>query len=620
MRKFFIFLSLITLLAPSFIGVVSAASVPSDSGSTDSGSSAGVSASGGATATPTALPTTPASSASSAVADHLDVAAAATARVGEALDLTVKAVGKDGSVSKDYKGNIYISVSEDPKATVPYADNGYTFVPEDQGSKTFSKGLLFTKEGRMTVTVIDLENEQITGTATVTVSNVGSDTAATSTGDTQVSVTSPSNGSIITTTSVDVVGTTKKNSKVKFSVNGKEVGQTQSDPSGAFLYTVKTLDSDKNALQVSVLDGTDKVIGQSDTILLTVQNNGPAIKSISAQEGVKVNPSSLIHVTLISEPKLKEAVINIKDTVQVMQESTTAPGTYTAAIMTPKDLGDYSIGAKLTTTMGTVTQKNDAAKITVATPEDKNVFGPIQVETSDKKATFTFSLVQDDAKIAKFKFRYGTSSGSLSQESITYDRAKIVYVSTGATDTGSTATGSSSTGATGTGTMYRWYVSGLTGHYSFQIVPLDQDGNTMEYYKSSIVDADVSLNAPSQCTVDNITAVRVKKLEDAYELSWDAIATANAGYDVYKKDATGQFVLIETVNEPRYVVHVDMTKKQAEYAEFAVKGLCNGPSKNESTNFSPSTRVQTGPAGIAIVVVLSLLAGYAIMRRRRTAR
>lgn len=83
-----------------------------------------------------------------------------SAKVGEALDLGVKVIGKDGEIVKDYVGTVYVTVDNDSKATLPYPD-GYTFVSGDQGQKTFSKGLAFSKEGTMTVSVTDIDDDKV---------------------------------------------------------------------------------------------------------------------------------------------------------------------------------------------------------------------------------------------------------------------------------------------------------------------------------------------------------------------------------------------------------------------------------------------------------------------------
>ena len=97
-------------------------------------------------------------------ADHFEIEAVKTAAVGEAIDITVKAVAKDGSIDKNYNGSIFIFVDKDSKATVPYGQDGYTFTSGDAGKKTFSKGLSFTKEGKMLVNIGDLVNTSLNGT------------------------------------------------------------------------------------------------------------------------------------------------------------------------------------------------------------------------------------------------------------------------------------------------------------------------------------------------------------------------------------------------------------------------------------------------------------------------
>jgi hypothetical protein len=83
--------------------------------------------------------------------------------------MTVNVLDKSGAMKTDYTGTIYITVDNDSKATVPYAEDGYTFKASDKGTIVFSKGLSFTKEGKMKVTVIDAENDNLEGVASVTV-------------------------------------------------------------------------------------------------------------------------------------------------------------------------------------------------------------------------------------------------------------------------------------------------------------------------------------------------------------------------------------------------------------------------------------------------------------------
>ena len=141
--------------------------------------------------------------ATSQKADHFEVTVKSPVRVGEAVDMLVKVVDKAGAVKKDYTGTIYITVDNDSKATVPYADDGYEFKTSDLGVITFSKGLSFTKEWKMNITVIDAENENLDWATSVTVTSASE--VLTTTMEI-VTITSPDNNSEIPGTSVNDTG------------------------------------------------------------------------------------------------------------------------------------------------------------------------------------------------------------------------------------------------------------------------------------------------------------------------------------------------------------------------------------------------------------------------------
>lgn len=199
-----------------------------------------------------------ATTAATGKADHFEVTITSPVRVGEATDMVVKVLDKAGSTKKDYTGTIYVTVDNDSKATVPYADDGYTFKNSDQGMVTFSKGLSFTKEGKMKVTIIDAEDDNLEGVASVTVVTGAGDVA--STAQEKVMITSPSNGSEIPGGSVNVTGSAKKNSKIQIFLNGKQSGSSQTSEDGKFIYELKNIDQEQNVLQVKLLDGNDAIV------------------------------------------------------------------------------------------------------------------------------------------------------------------------------------------------------------------------------------------------------------------------------------------------------------------------------------------------------------------------
>ena len=67
--------------------------------------------------------------------------------VNEAVDITIKAAKANGDIVKDYQGDVFIEIEgivDTADYTVP-SDGLYTFIPQDQGVKLFSKGLSIKK-------------------------------------------------------------------------------------------------------------------------------------------------------------------------------------------------------------------------------------------------------------------------------------------------------------------------------------------------------------------------------------------------------------------------------------------------------------------------------------------
>ena len=222
--------------------------------------------------------------------DRLEVTANPTAKVGEPIDLTIKALAKDGSVVKGYEGTIFVIVENDNKAEVPYQD-GYKFVAGDQGQKTFSKALKFTKEGTLKVVASDFDKPKIEGSFKVKVTASGDTPVVT--GTESVTITSPDNNSTLGSSNFSVIGATKKSSKVQLFINNAKALEGQSDEKGAFIFEVKNTNQIKNILSVKVLDGTDKVIGESAKVTVSAGSEGPEFKSIklsvpTATAGAKV--------------------------------------------------------------------------------------------------------------------------------------------------------------------------------------------------------------------------------------------------------------------------------------------------------------------------------------------
>lgn len=348
--------------------------------------------------------------------DRFDVVVPATAEVGKSVDITVKALDKDGEIVKDYAGTIYITVSNDTKATVPHSE-GYTFLAADQGQKTFSKGLIFTKEGTAKISVDDFDRIKVKGNTTVTV-KATSDTGTA--GKEVVTITSPDNNSTLGKPDFQVLGATKKSSKVQLFVNGEKNQESQTDETGSFLFQVKSTGQAKNTLVVKVLDGSDKIIGESSSVLVTTGSEATAKTTLTATPST-VNPGEKVTLKALSESGLKSVSVVFGDDIIALKEDAQA-GSYSATATAPKLAGGYNLSITTKNELGKETTTKDAAKITVNALAAQ--FKNVKTTVGDKEVTFNFMIENDSDAIAKFEFATTSSTGAVTK-SVTPDKTTL---------------------------------------------------------------------------------------------------------------------------------------------------------------------------------------------------
>lgn len=160
---------------------------------------------------------------------------------------------------------------------------------------------------------------------------------------------------------------------------------------------------------------------------------------------------------------------------------------------------------------------------------------------------------------------------------------------------------------------YTWYVDGLTEpKYYARITALDAAGSPISGVQSDILEIDTSLNAAGKCMIANISGIKITKKDDTSIISWDALPEAQS-YNVYKKDATGKYVLIENIKTNSYTVHI--AKGEVKYEDFAIKAVCSD-SMTLSADYGEAVKVQTGPGKIALLAILALGIGFVVSRRK----
>ena len=360
-----------------------------------------------------------------------------------------------------------------------------------------------------------------------------------------VTITTPENNSEIPTDSINITGSAKKNSKIQIMLNGKQVGESQTSEDGTFIFELKKIDQELNILQVQILDGTDKVVGISEKVSFKTSTGGPVFNRLTIKEGKKVSIGTLLNIEITADPKLKEVSVTLGDSTSVFRES--KEGIYTGTLTTPSATGSYGIDVILKNDIGKITVKSSAE--TIEAIELPNLFKNIKSELVAKKVIFTFNLDTEPVDLAKFKFQYGTESGTLTKGAITLDKEKI----------------KNNSGA------YTWYIQDLDPQTKyFRILGLDKAGKELSRMRASdVFEVNLALEAPTKCMVSNIANLKTTAGDGTTILSWDPAQDASSGYNVYKKGSDGKYVLIENVPTNTYTINI--AKDAVKYDDFAVK-------------------------------------------------
>ncbi len=237
---------------------------------------------------------------------------------------------------------------------------------------------------------------------------------------------------------------------------------------------------------------------------------------------------------------------------------------------------------------GTQASFTDLLNINVISSSFQNV----KVEaTPDKRAQFTFSLKSDLDEIKYFKIKYGTQSGQYDKEVITYEKSQIK-----------------------SGDQYMWYIPGIDqGEYYSTIIGLDKDKKELSLNSGEQTFS--LLNSAETCFIDKVSGVTVKKSGSRSILSWDKLDDA-ASYQIFKKDASGEYTMIDEVTDTTYTINIDMSAEEEVFEDFQIRATCKNGNITGEGSYSDSVSVQTGPAAIALMMLL-VASGVAFILMKR---
>lgn len=398
----------------------------------------------------------------------------------------------------------------------------------------------------------------------------------------------PIKDSSITTDMVAVSGKTKKNSKIAFTLNGKDMGTAITDESGLFTKTLSGATQDKNLLQVNLLDGSNAVIAKSEEIIFSRATSTAGFYNIVITPGTTVDTSTPLTLLVEGDAGMVSASVGLDGSLITLKEN--QPGKYSTQTSAPSKSGSYLISVSMVNTLGTTIDKKDIATLIVNDPVKPVLiprFSDIKTVTDGTRVTFSFSVIDAPIDLAKFKIAYGESADSLSQEVMTYSTGQII----------------------GTGGVYSWYIDKLDAKtYTFKIFGARADNSLVPLFVSEPIVANVSKSA---VVVANVGAVTVTSAPGKSIMSWAAVECA-VSYNVYKLTTAGDYTLVQNTKEPTYEIYLNTGSTSV--GDFAVKAIC--ADGVESADFTQVAQVQTGPAATAILIIIAGILGAVILRKK----
>lgn len=326
-----------------------------------------------------------------------------SAKVWEALDLTITAVDRDGNIEKNYLWDILVFSESDPTAEFPtvLSENSYKFIEANEGSMKFENAVIFKKPWVQNLYVYDLNQETVMGLAEVTISE------EVKLKNIDIEILSPENGLTLWKNTLTISWTTQKNYQVRITVNAKQELMTTSNEEGVFEQIVENLVQGENTFQARVLDADGNIIGESKVVKVQVNSLAPEFKSISITPTGEVEAESPIDIEVVSNIWLREVQVIINEVITKLTE--VRDGRYTGKSFAPGLAGEYPVDVILKNDFNIETKEEAVETLTIiAKPELEAAPKETVIETIPTRTntpTENLDLTIKNIKVTELKER-----------------------------------------------------------------------------------------------------------------------------------------------------------------------------------------------------------------------
>lgn len=494
--------------------------------------------------------------------------------VNEAVDMTIKAVTADGATIKDYQGDVFIEIEgivDTADYTVP-SEGLYTFLPQDQGSKLFSKGLSIKKSGTFVIKISDIINDSIVGKKTVIVGTTADETASET-----ITLISPVAGGIEKNSTTNVIASAPSlpNAPYSIYINNAPVSQGVTNTNWDITAYVNGITEWDNVLQIKILNGNNEIIGESETITFGYQpiKDGVFI-SINSSPARAIKQWEKITFTVNTSESVTSAQIKISDGKSVPMDRKSA------WVFTKEMLMDTEWNLKVNVDLIVLWQTKSYTEVATIIVEAGTAIGKIRLYSDSIDKTKLNVTRETIGSAAQYQIYYGTSQNNLDANT-TVPTNEIIIEN---------------------------LLIGET--YYFQITPLDTTGNPIGT-SSEITEA--TIGEEISCTVVGIV-VSTGQIGEKYYLMRSGVTNIEK-YVIYRSEfETSEISNMQKIGETTGTMFEypfnKLSKKEA-YAYYLIEWVCKDGTTLKIDNVK---KIVVGPVENMLLIILISLFGYTIYK------
>ncbi len=296
----------------------------------------------------------------SGVLDHFEVILGKEkASIGQALDITISAVDRNGEVVTDYTGDVLIFSESDAEAEFPndLSENSYSFTLANEWSVKFENAVKFQNPWKQDIFVYDLNDDSVLWVAEIDI--VQEEIAQ----NIEVLILSPEVGVTHSKNSIVVSGSSTKNHQITLILNTTEEFFTTTDTQGMFELQLDNLKDGVNSVQAMILDADNEVIGESEVVEFKVNATKPELKSIILSPNGEIEAESEISLQVVSNAWLMSVQVLIDDVISSLREE--KDGIYIWTARAPAGEWTYPIDVMLKNEFALETVVREATSIDV---------------------------------------------------------------------------------------------------------------------------------------------------------------------------------------------------------------------------------------------------------------